>query len=209
MRPQRPCVPEPRYSSLGSSKMGQDSIGLGKCAGFLSPSPRAHCPAAVSPVPSNLLPQIVLGKGRVSSQPLPQVRPGKRLPTTAVLPLLSPPYSSRSAMKSQSQGGHVPGEQRLLPLQLLPCPGPRPGPGSPTCLLTWSKRKSSSLSPPGGRLSKLRSRSSNPSGKLLERKDLQESFLETIKPAHSVSGYNDMGVAGDKPGSVMSMKVVF
>ena len=39
----------------------------------------------------------------------------------------------------------------------------------------------------------------------LERKERPEYSLAKIKPAHIVSGYNSLGVVGDKAGSVMSM----
>ena len=85
-------------------------------------------------------------------------------------------------------------------------PPPLPGRGSPLPLLSRSL-KGSSTSRPGDLPSM--PLSSSPSGRPLERKGLPECFPEKFKPAHSVSGYNRMGVAGDKPGSVMSMRVVF
>ena len=135
----------------------------------------------------------------------PSIRTPDRKPSPiiAVPPSPSRPVSSKLMMKSRSGD---PGSGRPLQSVRHPCPVPLPGRGSPLPLLSRSL-KGSSTSRPGGLPSM--PPSSSPSGRPSERKGLPGCFPEKFRPAHSVSGYNQMGVAGDKPGSVLSMWVVF
>ena len=146
------------------------------------------------------------GRGTLST-PSPGQTLGKRSPTTAVLPLPSPRISSRSATMNQSPGERVPGGQ--LPSGRPQCLAPHLGRDFPSPPLSRSQRRNSSSFPLGGRHSTPQSQLFTPSGKLLGRRGPPESFPGKIRPSHSVNSYNDMGVAGDKPGSVMSMRVVF
>ena len=137
--------------------------------------------------------------------------PGRTLvkpsPTTAALPSPSLPVSSRSVTRNRSQGERAPG--RLLPSGRPQCLVPLPGRDSQLPPLSQSQKRSISSSLPGGRRSTPQSLLFIPSGKLSGKRDQPECFPGKSRPAHSVSGYNEMGVAGDRPGSVMSMRVVF
>ena len=132
---------------------------------------------------------------------------GKLSFTTAVLPSPSLPVSSRLETMNRSRGELVPG--RPLLSGRPQCLAPHPGRDSPLPPLSRSQRRSSSSLHLGGRLSMPQSQLSIPSERLLGRRDLPECFPGKTRPAHSVSGYNGMGVACDRPGSVMNMRVIF
>ena len=87
------------------------------------------------------------------------------------------------------------------------CPGPLPGPVSPTSPRILNLTRSSNLPRREGLRSTLPNQSCTPSGILTPRMEQPECSLLKIRPAHSVCGYNS--VVGGLPGSIQSMKITF